>query len=48
MHDVIFHIKIALQYLKYAKKVPDKYKEKTKELLEEALKEAETQKAEWK
>lgn len=39
---------MALQYLKYEKKVPEPYKEKLYKILSEALKEAEKQKEEWK
>ena len=48
MYQVIFHIKMALNYLKRDKKVPEKYKAKLYNLLTEALKDAEKQKEEWK
>lgn len=48
MYNVIFHIQLALNYLKYDKKVPEPYKNKLYKILTEALKEAEKQKEEWK
>lgn len=48
MYQVIFHLKMALQYLKYDKKVPEKHKKQLYIDIETLLKRAEALKEEWK
>lgn len=48
MYQVIFHIKLCLNYLKYDKKVPEKYKDILYVKIETLLKECQQILEEWK
>ena len=48
MYNVCFHIQLALNYLKYDKKVPEKYRNELYKKLEALLKESQQILEEWK
>lgn len=48
MWNVIFHLKLCLNYLKYDKKVPEKYRNELYKKIEALLKESQKILEEWK